>query len=281
MPLRNKLFFFIFLASNAMADYSLQSQSDQVPMEFLVLFKQLETQLTDVKRQKQSVDDLTEIEKSLNSQGKANILFFLKSEFYRGVLKNQYTPLNGAGNLSENLIESAQAKLKQNKKAYAPLSLFVMKSILQDITPLLGLGLIDENNAIEVTTKEDKERLLKMKSQKKWLTPWLISFSKMSVEEFNAMLSDIALDILTHTKTKARYFHFTHKNTNMDKKLFLMTFTNKLPMQEKDLSLQELKKQQKEISKKGLEPLEKMNSELPRALDQIHPKADKKQWLPK
>lgn len=146
------------------------------------------------------------INQDLQKTPKKNVFFMLKSEVYRGILRNQFLKKENTIQVSNSILLSIEQKLNKYDIVYSDFSKWIITSILEDISTFRKDGFIDQYQRINRSDFEQQKRYNKLKKTLSYISPWIEKIEKLTPESFNNLVKDVGIDILWYISSRTYYF---------------------------------------------------------------------------
>ena len=242
-----------------------------------------------------SVGAASLINEDLSKTPKSNVLFLIKSEIYKSLLNNQHLPKKGEILINESLVKSIESKVQKHSEIYTEFAFWIANSVIEELAPYRSDNFLNKYQTINRTDLKARARAFELEKISKYLSPWILALNENSPEEFNQLVTLIAVDTITGLSKKSFYFkEFSSKNSDSKTPTFIeipsigaVSETQpKLP----STSL-ELKKESKlNESKEAVDILEKLPEDPSEGIDRLLDKENnvdtdvnegEKQWTPK
>lgn len=241
--------------------------TELTPTEFELVIDHLQNQSSLDNKQKHILMGLRLLATDLQGLDKATIIFFLKSEFYKYFLDNQHLPNSSNLDVSSSLLASVESKFKKNKINYSQLSIYIIQNILLDLKPYQADSFINNYKNVNRSNTSDLIRAQELRKKLKYISPWLLAFERLSLDKFNALITDTSIDYINIISKKSYLFNqFRLKNPKRNDTI-LVNYS-------KDIYLELITSTTNELSENSAEQLESIDpknkkKEALEALDQI------------
>ena len=235
------------------------------------------------------------INEDLSKTPKSNVLFLIKSEIYKSLLNNQHLPRKDEILINETLVKSIESKVEKHAEIYSEFAYWIANSVIEELAPYRSDKFLDKYQTIDRSNLKSRARAFELQRIAKYLSPWLLAFNENSPEDFNKLVSDIAVDTLKGLSKKSFYFReFTSKNssTTLGPIITIPSITPAVQEQPglPSASLELKKKNKLNETKKAVDILEKLPEDPSEGIDQLLEKqkgessegdGSEKQWTPK
>lgn len=253
--------------------------SQEAPTELTWLTQHLAKHLHSDEQATKVIGYCNLINKDLKNTKMKHVFFMLKSEIYRGLLRNQYLKKENKLQVTSSLMSSIFQKIQKNDIVYSEFSQWIMKAIYSDLEPYLKDKFIDSYQSVDRNDFKLMEKVKKLEKILSYTSSWLEKMEKLSPESFNELVTQMAIDILWSISSKTYYFsNFSNKY-----KQIADTYIFKIPTTKK-VATPIISNQQSEVESakeliKGIsaDDLSSASSEI----DQLNTDIEKNTWQPK
>lgn len=194
---------------------------------------------------------------------KANALFLIKSEIYKGLLNNPLLEAKDELLLNESLVKGIEKKLDKHKIIYTDFSAWLVESLLLELAPFRKDNFLDRYQTVSGNDVESRAKALKLRKLTKYLSPWLMAFNENTPEEFNRLATQVSAGLIKRIASKTYYFREFASNHAEDSLPPLFSIPTVKPPEQTvaPLPSASLKQESEKIKAREQEVLEKLKGE--------------------
>lgn len=281
-----RLLFLILFPSFLYAQISFNQEL--VPYEMELMIKHLEKFPSEFELPLS--DELKIINQDMSLANKDETYFLFKSEIYKQILDSEILKLEASSiRVTTTLIKNAKSKLDANKLIYSDFSQWIILSITSDLNEFVSDGFLDRSENIDRSNEKDLLRLKNLQKILGYLSPWLETFTRLTPQQFNQMVSKLSRTTVHKIAQKTSFFQsFSLKlGESTAKSLFTIPFNSNTEttsseegLTESAPTLIEESRSRKEDAQNSLKDIEADPSEASELIDNLPVENAPSEWQP-